>query len=70
MRGNRPQLPRNHLYAARTRRGMSLQHVARKLGVSREAVRKWETGEAHPSEEHWEQLVELYRLEIPAPDQG
>lgn len=38
----------NNLFHARKRRGFSQEDVAQRLGVSRQTVSKWETGEALP----------------------
>ena len=38
----------NNLFHARKRRGLSQEDVAQRLGVSRQTVSKWETGEALP----------------------
>ena len=38
----------NSLFHARKRRGFSQEDVAEKLGVSRQTISKWETGETIP----------------------
>ena len=38
----------NSLFHARKRRGLSQEDVAEKLGVSRQTISKWETGETIP----------------------
>lgn len=38
----------NSLFQARKRSGLSQEGVAEKLGVSRQTVSKWETGETVP----------------------
>ena len=38
----------NNLFHARKRRGLSQEDVAQRLGVSRQTVSKWETGETVP----------------------
>lgn len=36
----------NSLFHARKRRGLSQEDVAEKLGVSRQTISKWETGDS------------------------
>lgn len=38
----------NNLFHARKRRGLSQEDVAQRLGVSRQTVSKWETGQSTP----------------------
>ena len=38
----------NNLFKARKRSGLSQEEVAKKLGVSRQTVSKWENGETLP----------------------
>ena len=49
--------------ARRTERGMTQEFVAETLGVSRQAVSKWESGTADPSTHHLIALAKL--LDIP-----
>ena len=48
------------LRAHRTRRQMTQEFVAERLGVSRQAVSKWETGTADPSTTNLLALARLY----------
>lgn len=51
------------LKARRTAHGMSQEQVAEALGVSRQAVSKWENGTAEPSTSHLLALAKLYEVE-------
>ena len=48
------------LYGLRRANGLSQEELARKLAVSRQAVSKWECGDALPSTENLFALAELY----------
>ena len=48
------------LYRLRTARGMSQEALADALGVSRQAVSKWETGAAVPDVDKIVQLSDFY----------
>lgn len=48
---------------AREQRGVSQELVAEKLGVSRQAVFKWETGQAEPSPQNLLQLAEFLKVD-------
>ena len=48
------------LRACRVERGMTQEFVAEALGVSRQAVSKWETGAAEPSTSNLLALARLY----------
>ena len=39
---------RENLFRLRRERGLNQEQLAEKIGVSRQAVSKWETGEASP----------------------
>ena len=47
--------------------GLSQGAVAEKLGVSRQAVSKWERGLSKPCDEHLVQLVNLLALPVESP---
>ena len=51
----------NNLFHARKRRGFSQEDVAQRLGVSRQTVSKWETGETVPdirqSKKRWRRFI-------------
>ena len=50
----------NSLFHARKRRGFSQEDVAEKLGVSRQTISKWETGETIPDIRQCKRLAVLY----------
>ena len=50
------------LKAHRTRCGMTQEFVAESLGVSRQAVSKWENGTADPSTTNLLKLAKLYNI--------
>ena len=47
---------------ARNRMGMSQELVAEQLGISRQAVTKWELGQSKPSAKNLKALAELYQV--------
>ena len=49
------------LKAARSRMGLSQELVAERLGVSRQAVTKWEAGQSRPNARNLQALAELYQ---------
>lgn len=54
----------DNLKEARKRKGMSQELVAEQLGISRQAVTKWESGQSKPNSRNLQALAELY--EVPA----
>jgi len=52
------------LKAHRTSRGMTQEYVAEALGVSRQAVSKWENGTSDPSTANLMALAKLYGLSV------
>jgi len=48
----------------RTSRGMTQEYVAEALGVSRQAVSKWENGTSDPSTANLMALAKLYGLSV------
>lgn len=54
----------NSLSAARRKRGLSQEEVAEKLGVSRQTISKWESGETLPDIRQSKRLAVLYRLSL------
>lgn len=54
----------NSLFHARKKRGLSQEEVAEKLGVSRQTISKWETGETLPDIRQSKRLALLYRLSL------
>ena len=51
------------LRAAREEHGFTQELVAQRLGVSRQAVSKWETGKADPSTTNLLALASLYEID-------
>lgn len=54
----------SNLYNARKKSGLSQEEVAEKLGVSRQTISKWETGETLPDIRQAKRLAGLYRLTL------
>lgn len=54
----------NSLFHARKKRGLSQEAVAEKLGVSRQTISKWETGETLPDIRQSKHLAVLYGLTL------
>lgn len=54
----------NHLFRARKKQGLSQEEVAEKLGVSRQTISKWETGETLPDVRQAKRLAGLYHLTL------
>ena len=52
------------LKARRTQRGFTQEYVAEALGVSRQAVSKWENGSSEPSTANLMALAKLYGLSV------
>ena len=52
------------LKARRTQRGYTQEYVAEALGVSRQAVSKWENGSSEPSTANLMALAKLYGLSV------
>jgi len=52
------------LKAHRTSRGITQEYVAEALGVSRQAVSKWENGTSDPSTANLMALAKLYGLSV------
>lgn len=52
----------DNLKTARARVGMSQELVAERLGISRQAVTKWEAGKSKPSAQNLQALAELYGM--------
>ena len=65
--GNPPEQAKNlgeTLKAHRTSRGFTQEYVAESLGVSRQAVSKWENGTSDPSTANLMALAKLYGLSV------
>lgn len=54
----------NRLYEYRKDRGLSQDQLAEKIGVSRQAVSKWERGEASPDTDNLIALSEIYNVTL------
>ena len=54
----------NRLYELRKQQGLSQEELAEKLGVSRQAVSKWERSEASPDTENLIALAKIYGLSL------
>jgi transcriptional regulator with XRE-family HTH domain len=54
----------NRLYELRKNQGLSQEELAEKLGVSRQAVSKWERGEASPDTDNLIALAKIYGLSL------
>ena len=60
---NKTNLP-NNLYILRRGAGLSQEEFAEKLGVSRQAVSKWERGEAYPDTDNLIAISEMFSVTI------
>ena len=54
----------NRLYELRKKKGLSQEELAEKLGVSRQAVSKWERSEASPDTDNLIALAKIYDLSL------
>lgn len=54
----------NRLYELRKKQGLSQEELAEKLGVSRQAVSKWERSEASPDTDNLIALAKIYDLSL------
>lgn len=54
----------NRLYELRKKHDLSQEELAEKLGVSRQAVSKWERGEASPDTDNLIALAKIYGLSL------
>ena len=54
----------DNLKNARSRIGLSQELVAEQLGISRQAVTKWEAGQSKPSARNLQVLAELYQVPV------
>ena len=52
----------DNLKNARNKMGMSQELVAEQLGISRQAVTKWELGQTKPNAKNLRALAELYQI--------
>lgn len=54
----------NHLFAARKKKGLAQEAVAEVLGVSRQAISKWELDETIPDIYQAKKLANLYGMSV------
>ncbi len=54
----------NNLYTLRKKRGLSQEEFAEKIHISRQAVSKWERGEAFPDTENLIEIAEFYGVTL------
>ena len=54
----------NRLYQYRRKSGLSQEELAAKIGVSRQAVSKWENGTSDPSTSNLFALAKLYGISV------
>ena len=54
----------NRLYELRKKNGLSQEELADKLGISRQAVSKWERAEASPDTDNLILLAKLYGITL------
>ena len=54
----------NNLFQARKKAGLSQESVAKKLGVSRQTISKWETDETIPDIYQSKKMAKLYNLTL------
>ncbi len=55
---------KDNLYKLRQQHGLSQEEFAEKIGVSRQAVSKWERGEAYPDTENLIVIAETYNVSV------
>lgn len=54
----------NSLFGARKKSGLSQEDVAEKLGVSRQTISKWESGETLPDIRQSKKMARLYHVSL------
>ena len=62
-----PKTLGDQLHLKRIKADLSQQEVAQKAGVSVRTVRKWEYGNVCPTEDHWQVLAGILRLDSAFP---
>jgi len=62
-----PKTLGDHLLLKRIEANLSQSEVAVKTGVSTRTVRKWEHGHSCPTEDHWQALAGILRLDSAFP---
>jgi len=58
-----PKTLGDHLHLKRIEADLTQSEVAQKTGVSTRMVRKWEYGNVCPTEDHWQVLAGILRLD-------
>ena len=58
------QILGDKLYQLRKDKGISQEELADKLGVSRQAISKWERGEALPDTDNLISIAKLYEVSL------
>jgi DNA-binding transcriptional regulator YiaG len=62
-----PKTLGDHLFLKRIEANLSQSEVAQKAEISTRTVRKWEHGHACPTEDHWQVLTNILRLDATFP---
>jgi len=62
-----PKTLGDHLLLKRIEADLTQPEVAQKAGVSVRTVRKWEYGLMCPTEDHWQVLTQILRLDSTLP---
>jgi DNA-binding XRE family transcriptional regulator len=62
-----PKTLGDRLLLKRIEANLSQPEVSQKAGVSTRTVRKWEHGHACPTEDHWQMLTHILRLDAAFP---
>jgi DNA-binding XRE family transcriptional regulator len=62
-----PKTLGDHLLLKRIEANLSQPEVAVKAGVSTRTVRKWEHGQTCPTEDHWQVLTNILKLDSTFP---
>jgi len=62
-----PKTLGDHLHLKRIEANLTQPEVAVKAGVSTRTVRKWEHGQACPTEDHWQALKHILCLDSTLP---
>ncbi len=56
----------SNIAALRKKKGLSQEALADRIGVSRQTVAKWESGESSPDVEHCDAMAELFEVTLDA----
>lgn len=55
---------KNKLQNIRKEKGLSQESIAERIGVSRQAVAKWETGQSYPDVENLILISDMFKVSI------